>query len=406
MYEEQNSKEAEFLKKVFSEYYKANFVDSVPEIEKREFGYGVFKKKIANRNLAFTSAKALNDFLVNEKPLFVSYSNAYYKHPDWKPMQTKDLIGADLIYEFDADELKTSCKDRHDSWTCVKGHTGKGRVKSCPECGEGVENKEWFCSECIGEAKKQVFRLLDFFEKDLNFSPKDFSINFSGKAGYHVHLRSSAIKNLNKQARIEIVDYITANGIFFDNLGYNLDSLPLLLAKEKGAWVKRLNAGLKRFVKKEPQEIASITGLVKRKVSLIASQHEEILKAMDKGFLLPVDGRKSGEFWKKALEYVAQEEKAPIDRQTSIDLHKIVRVPMTLHGETGLIAAKVPLEKLESFDPFNDAIVLPDNKVKVFINKAPSFMLKGTSYGPYENEEALVPLYCAVYLIGKGAKLI
>jgi len=48
MFDAQNSKESDFLKKHFREYYLNHTISSVPELELREFGYGVFKRKIAN----------------------------------------------------------------------------------------------------------------------------------------------------------------------------------------------------------------------------------------------------------------------------------------------------------------------------------------------------------------------
>ena len=100
----QKSKEAEFLEKKFGEYYLKNKI-TLESIETREFGFGVFGRKIANRNLNFVNEAEMNRFLREQKPLFFSYSNAYYKFPDRKPMVNKELIKADIIYEFDADDL-------------------------------------------------------------------------------------------------------------------------------------------------------------------------------------------------------------------------------------------------------------------------------------------------------------
>ena len=47
MFDVQNSPEAVFLQKHFAAYYAKHFVDSVPFPEMREFGFGIFKRKIA-----------------------------------------------------------------------------------------------------------------------------------------------------------------------------------------------------------------------------------------------------------------------------------------------------------------------------------------------------------------------
>ena len=83
----------------------------------------------------------MNDFLRNDSPLF-SYSNSCYKFPSNTPMVTKEWIKADLIYEFDADELGISIEE--------------------------IDGVQWFLHEHLDEAK-QVFRLIDFWRMILVF---------------------------------------------------------------------------------------------------------------------------------------------------------------------------------------------------------------------------------------------
>jgi len=372
----EKSKEADFLERHFGNYYLKNKI-SISSVENREFGYGVMGRKIANRNLAFSNEAEMNKFLREQKPLFFSYSNAYYKFPDRKPMQNKEIIKADIIYEFDADDLSDVIE---------------------------VNGYEWFSKENINDTKKQIFRLIDFLEKDFDFATEGLAINFSGKAGYHLHLRNEEIQHLSKQARIELVDYLTGAGIYFDNLGYNLDTLTC--GKGKGRWKTRINSGLKDFFKKDKKEISEITLTPVSKLKNLLSSKEEMFKSLDRGYLLPLSPRKSKEFWTSVLEYVIKEQKLPIDRQTSIDMHKIIRVPQTLHGTTGFIAKTVSIDDLKEFDPHKEAIVFGEEKVRLFIKKAPKFSLKGESFGPYEEEEVELPLFASIYLLGKGAKLI
>jgi DNA primase small subunit len=402
---EQNNEEL-FLKKQFKNFYQANKINSVSDVASREFGYGVYKRKIANRNIAFNNVESMNRFLREENPLYFSYSNAYYKYPDRRPMSAKELIKADIIYEFDADDLPTECRERHDSWKCSAGHEGLGAPELCPECGASVLVEQWFCDECLGAAKKQTFRLLDFLENDFGFT-ENISINFSGKAGYHIHLRDESLHSLTRRARIELVDYLTGSGIFFGNIGYNLSSAQLSCPTGKGLWPKRLNEGIRRIFEDDPKRISAITGAPIRKVKNIFEAKDEFLKAMDKGILFPIQGRKSKEFWEKILYEIIEKEKLPIDRQTSVDLNKIIRVPETLHGETGFVAKIVSLEKLKEFNPFNDAVVFGDELVRVQISKTPEFTIKNTKFGPFDNSTENLPLFCAIYLLGKGvAKLV
>ncbi len=394
----EKTKEALFLEKKFSEYYSGKIIDTVPEVEKREFGFGIYKKKIANRNLAFKNKEEMNSYLREKTPLFFSYSNSYYKYPRKTPMSAKEWIASDLIYEFDADEITTRCEKKNDVWKCydIKESLVKETV-------DGDDTKQWFLKDSLEEAKKQVFRLAEFLEKDFGFEEEP-KINFSGKAGYHLHLRDKQIQKLNKRSRIELVNYLTAQGIHFESLGYEFEK-QLICSKKRGRWVERLNNGLKDFFEKTGKEISLITEISPTKANQLLKNKKEIIKGIENGYLFSVGERTNKKFWQKTLDHVAQTYKIPIDRQTSIDLHKIIRVPNTLHGETGLIAKQVSLEKLKDFDPFTETIAFDSSPVKVFVEKAPKFVLKGEKFGPFEKETVEVPLYCAIFLIGKGCEL-
>ena len=72
----------EFLKQKFKEYYSSHEVDTVPDMETREFGCGEFGKKISRRHLFFQNKQQLNNFLKTDVPFYISYSTAYYEFPD------------------------------------------------------------------------------------------------------------------------------------------------------------------------------------------------------------------------------------------------------------------------------------------------------------------------------------
>ncbi len=376
MYVDEASKESEFLKKLFGEYYSKQLID-LPAVEQREFGFGVFKRKIANRNIALSSINEMNSFLRERKPLFFSYSNAYYKYPDRKPMEKKELTGADIIYEFDADELGLEVEE--------------------------INGYQWFEKRHLGEAKKQVFRLIDLLEKDFGFDSKDFEINFSGKAGYHLHIRSEKIRGLNRKSRIELVDYLTGTGVYFEKLGYDFEKGVCSLSE--GNWVVRLNEKVKEFLLLAPKELSKLTGVQTKKIELLLQKRDEVISAFNRGVLFKLEGKRSADFWKTLFTLAVEKTNSPIDRQTSIDLNKIIRVPDTLHGDTGFLAKRIPLNELASFDPFVDAIVFKEGTQRVFVKKAPKFNLLNREFGPFEEEEVELPLFAAVYLLGKGAEL-
>jgi len=405
--------EEAFLRKHFQEFYKGKEIAGPPELEAREFGFGVFQRKIANRNLAFSSKQAFNQFLQERVPFFVSYSSALYKFPGRRPMEAKELFSADLVYEFDADDLPTKCKEEHDSWSCPKcGKSGKGRQLACDECGTGTKVEEWYCPKCLDAAKQKVFALLAFIEKDFGFS-EGIAINFSGRAGYHLHIRTDAVRQLSHAARIELIDYLTANGLnIFSHFKKEDTFFSCPSFGKGGGWPQRILSELVKLLEEGSAEKIAVMGnttlpMAKR----LVKERKMILESIKERQTIPsIFGRvsskgesQSDKFWQSFLNSIVANI-APIDRQTSTDIYKIVRVPETLHGGTGFISTDLTIEELKKFNPFDDALAFSkEATVKVFINRAPTIYLAGTSFGPFKEQQAELPLNSAIFLLGRGA---
>jgi DNA primase small subunit len=74
-----------------------------------------------------------------------------------------------------------------------------------------------------------------------------------------------------------------------------------------------------------------------------------------------------------------------------------------LNGKTGLAAARIPLDRVEDFDPFEEAVVLKGPPVKVRVFLSPKFRLGGEEFDALEGPvEVRLPIPAAVYLMLKG----
>jgi DNA primase small subunit len=392
-----------FLRKKFREYYLNSFINSVSEIDKREFGIGFFGQKISQRHLSFSSLNELNSFLKRETPFFISYSTAYYEFPSARPMDAKKLLKADIVYEFDSDDIKTPCKEKHDSWQCKCGANGKGIVEECSKCGEKVKVEEWVCLDCLKAVKKQLFRLISFLENDFGFT-NGIELNFSGSKGFHLHLKNKEIQFLSNNARIELLDFLTANGLSLEFLGFERKGKTFILPKLETAkgWSKKiLIALIELFENPDPEKIAVMGKTTFRNAQKIVQQKEKIVNSIKKGFLLPLLSN-SERFWNSIISEIIDDLKLDLDRQTSADLKKLIRVPDTIHGSTGLIAKRLSLDELKDFNPLNEAIVFSTNPIKIFVERAPKFFLGGSHFGPFKREEVELPEFAAVFLMARG----
>ncbi len=394
-----------FLHEALRQYYTSRKAPAVPEIGSREFGIGEFGRKISSRHLSFRTGEELNHFLAERAPFYISYSNALYQFPAARPMEAKSLQGADLIYEFDADEIKTNCKLGHDSWKCGSCKaSGKGRLLLCPECGSGTSVEEWVCPECLGEAKKQTARLISSLRKDFGLSEGIFT-NFSGSKGFHIHVRGEHVRALSKSGRLELLDFLTGTNLNLKSLGFFFEKRAFACPKRPAAkgWAKKiLGSAVSALEGDDTARLGTMGNIPVGAAGKLLKEKHSIISHMDRGLLLCPAGVNAEKFWSSCLAYIVSEQKLDLDRQTSIDINKIIRVPNTIHGSTGLLAKEFPVEALNSFEPLKDSVVLPDRETKVAGATAPKFYLNGKWFGPFGGEDVSLPLYAAFYLAARG----
>ncbi len=397
--------EFNFLKGKIRKYYVENNTPAPADVHKREFGIGDYGKKITARHIAFNSPADFNSFLKKESPFYISYSTAFYEFPERRPMPTKNLEGADLIYEFDADDLRTDCKGEHDSWKCKCGEYGKGNIELCPKCGLRVQVEEWVCEKCLDAAKQQVFRLLKVLDDDFRMNDGIY-LNFSGSKGYHVHIRSEGIRNLSASARIELLDYLTANEISLELLGFRLDKKITSCPKPGNllGWGEKIMSSLVDFFENADEaEMVKRTGTSYAAAKKIIADKKKITESFNSGRLIAFPGKRGQEFWESLLNSFVDDLRIDVDRQTSIDIYKIVRVPETIHGGTGLLAREISLDSLKKFNPLDETIAFGRESVKIKTYKTPRFYLGKKGWGPYDHENVELPEFVAAYLIARNS---
>jgi DNA primase small subunit len=402
----------DFVYEKFSDFYSApsTVIPSPVSLGQREFGFLLFKERIMLRHKVFARIRDLKLFLSERVPSDVYRSCAYYENPKAE-MDEKGWLGADLVFDIDADHIPTSCSKIHDEWTCTNSDCcfiGKGVTpETCPVCGSRkFDTKTWPCDLCLESAKNETAKLIDMLEKDFGFSDKEMSVFFSGHRGYHVHVENEAVKTLDTMARKEIVDYVFG-------LGLNLSG-----GKAKGrssrkrasrnftlhdfGWNKRLKLGLQNFIRNATKEDLKTAGVKGKSTTEILENKELILtRCIEEGRWGCVKGVGVGT-WKKLVEYVKALESAKIDTVVTTDTHRLIRMNGTLHGKTGLKKVEFPLTDIENFDPFKEAVAFKKGAVRVFVSDAPEFRLGGIVFGPYKHKTIELPTAAAVLLICKG----
>tara|TARA_B100001750_G_scaffold248297_1_gene278124 strand:+ start:507 stop:1577 length:1071 start_codon:yes stop_codon:yes gene_type:complete len=346
--------------------------------EEREFGYFRFNSQMI-RHLSFNSLGDLRALIIKHVPKSVYYSVSFYQDPEAE-MNVKGWKGGEIAFDIDCDDLVSKCKYKHDYWFCKScglSRYGK-RPKTCKKClSDKLGELNWVCQICLDGAKNEVFKLLEILD-ELGMSLKKSEIFFSGHMGYHLTIESEEFLDLDQPARSELADYISGLHVNSETLGISKSSIYEDLVKtlpevSESGWRGRIARGFH-------ENFDDIDG---SKVSLAQKITQKNYRWLN-----------------KQVSNMSKIKGVSIDSAVTTDIHRIFRLPNTLHGETGFVKCQCDLD---NFNPFVDPIVFSDELCKVKTRKIPVITLMDQKFGPYNSGEIVnLPFYMSVYLMGQG----
>ena len=422
-----------YLKRLFQAYYQEEreAIPIVNSLNLREFGFIPWEKKVfMKRHMKFETPDELKDNIIQNAPKHLYSSGSLYMLPDAKEMENKKYLGCDLIIDIDVDHFYTPCKNNHDLWVCKEcGNKGSGMPDKCPKCKASKFSKlNWVCDDCLDIAKKEIKKLIyDFLIPDFGINEKDMKIAFSGHRGYHLKIEGDELRMLNSDERREIVDYLTGKNISFELLGLIERSKEIHgLSKENLGWSQKIMRKVEEFLSKPKTEIARILlddkqfNFSQNYVSSFLNYKDDFLELIKKGErnVWAIEGF-GLIMWKKFLKEIVKQVGVELDEPVSIDIHRLIRYPGSLHGKTGFKVQEINMNELENFNPLDepneriDPIVFKTEKnlsykLEITEMEVPMTKIKGVKYGPYvKGEKIEVPHHIAVFLLCKEvAKLI
>jgi DNA primase small subunit len=398
-----------FVQEKFLEYYKNAFQESwIPiSFENREFGALLFKEKMMVRHRSFKQSKELEEFLFEFVPSDVYYSSAYYEDPAVNDMSEKHWLGADLVFDIDADHISTFCGKVHDRWVCSNcGFSGKGITPDeCPSCrGQKIDAKTWICEACLETAKQETRKLLDFLMGDFGFSAEKVKVYFSGHRGYHVHVESETVRNLDQLARKEIVDYIV--GIGLDESFHGVTEIGGALTgpnlDDKG-WAGRIARGTYEVLLNASKQERDNLRLNKKIMEALVEHEGTILERWDGRGPLYIAKNVGESSWEKIIQRGVKLQSAQIDTVVTTDIHRLIRLGGTLHGKTGLKKTSVPSGRLDEFDPLKNAVAFEKGTVEVSVHDSPEFRIGDATFSALKEQKVELPVAAALFLLCKGA---
>ncbi|MFW6197129.1 MAG: DNA primase catalytic subunit PriS, partial [Thermoplasmatota archaeon] len=408
------TKTRRFLSRILRDYYSSKKIDMPYRFTKREFAFIYMGAQGMHRPVAFNKKTKARKFLKEKSPLHSYYSTAYYSNPE-APMAEKEWLGADLIFDLDAD------------------HLPGGNLLTYPEQ--------------LNEVKKKTKLLIhDFLIGDFGFNKEDLDIYFSGHRGYHIHIRNNKVLNLSSESRREIVDYITGIGLDIDTiLPYDTIKLgsfkehiqtakvPSLPDEDSGGWMKRTRKLtielLKRWSRMDKEDVKEEMeekhGIGKKTAEGLYNNFFEEgkwKKIIEDGVLdvFSEDQRMVNvSSFEKIIKGILQEENVQeigseiigsTDEPVTGDTKRLIRLPQSIHGGSFLKVTSVDIDRIDEFYPLSEGIIdfLGEKEYVIKFDKIPRLDEIKIGEKTFDIQEKItVPEYAASFLVSKfKAKLL
>jgi DNA primase small subunit len=369
----------EFLRQRFADYYRAAPLSAPPSVEQREWAFVLFDPGYPEirmrRHIGYPHKTELFEYIRSIAPAHLYYSSAYYGMPHAPTMGEKEWLGADLIFDLDADHLVRGPYD-----------------------------------QMLARVKEETGKLIAMLTGELGFNEKEIYLVFSGGRGYHIHIRDIAVRGFGSAERRELVDYVCGIGL---DPGIALSSSSPSHRGWRQRYIGALTEYLMRLESMAPKEaIAELSALegvgkltaeefLKRSrdlCSALQSRPAEInLKDVAVGKVIrALSAAKEGPF----LPFL-QKRAALADEPVTTDTKRLIRLPSSLHGGSGFRVTPVPVRDLSDFDPLDDAVIFGTRPVRVDSSRPVAMPLLGEVYD-VPLGESTVPEALAVFLCCRG----
>jgi DNA primase small subunit len=461
-----NFRTKQYLRKRFGDYYQNANLTLPPELERREWGFIFFDELpevVMRRHKAFSRENEAFEYLRGMVPAHVYHSAAYYQFPGAATMKEKQWQGADLIFDLDADHLPVKARSYAEMLSNVKTETmklldflledfgfsennisiafsgGRGyhiHVRDpkvlALESAERREIVDYVSGTGLSidflfkSAKHKVYDDGKFKKRELTESRRITSFEeVSGGFGwgkriskYLVHFLKDISTKDDAEATQEITDLIRdykKKNAYTEALPDDIIKRIIDMKNEN----KRISLQkIAENVRISPEKVRDILiandlwdfkteASVKLKTIKNISLNSRALGMIENNGIIE-DSYIFDAIVEKAIEdniiYLGS---AHTDEPVTADIRRLIRMPSSLHGGSGMRVVPLTLSELTNFEPLSDAVVFSEKETKIDVLKPlkpqnSRVEMKGKSFTVEEGINTL-PEYAAIYLMCRGA---
>ena len=344
----------------FGAYYARAAVEPPGRLARREFAVFPFTEEtMMRRHATLRTPDELTGFLRAEVPRHVYYSSAYYRWPSEPKMAAKEWLGADLIFDLDADHLRGAAE---------LDYAGQ-----------------------LALVKTRLIALVDdFLFGDFGIDPAATAFVFSGGRGYHVHVRDARFLGLSSPERRELVDYVLGTGVdamraielHHEDVrgGRTLGeadaegeataarrgvALRRLAPPDAPGWRGRTTRALLELLRRweASGEKVAADEMVRSGIEPARARRWAKLLVRDGGAARIRSTRSLDvfkrdlppEFLEAIVPRAAIEVQGETDAPVTTDIHRLIRLPGSLHGGTGFRVRPLTRDAIDGFEPLRDA---------------------------------------------------
>ncbi|WP_283401600.1 DNA primase small subunit PriS [Halorubrum sp. DM2] len=373
----------EYLRGRFGDYYRSVSLSLPPDANLREWGHIPWTPGSGTTMVRHQSLFDLGDvdtFFADNAPRHAYFSAARYDDPGAATMGQKGWRNADLVFDLDADHLP------------------------------GVDPETTSYPEMLAACKDALLRLLDFIDDDFAF--EDVTVVFSGGRGYHVHVRDESVRELDSDARREVVDYVRAIDLDTDGLIDTVSDRGTTkrVLRTEGGWGARVHDALIEYADdlREKDDEAARERLTELD-GIGEGRAETILGAFDRNPAAVREGNvEAGGPGVRRLvaalaARVAAADAAPIDEPVTTDTRRLIRLPGTLHGGSGLVVTPLDRDELADFEPLRDAVPerFVGRDIRIETDADRTVELNGERVSVQSGRDT-VPEYAGIFLMTRG----